>query len=323
MRAVILDAYTTNPGDLSWKWLDKYVDDYTVFDFTRPEETIERIKDCEIVITNKTKLMKDAIDSLTNTVYIGLLSTGFDAVDSEYAAKKGIPVTNIPAYSTYGVAQMTFSILLEYTNRVALHNEAVKNGEWQKNGNFCFWRSRLTELSGKSFGIIGFGKIGRTVADIARAFGMKVLVNTAHPEKYSCDYVEFLPLDELLSRSDFVSIHCPYTKETDKLVNADFLSKMKHDAFIINTSRGAVVDENALRHALDCGMIAGAGVDVLSTEPPKDDNPIAFCDKCIVTPHISWAAFETRERLISICEDNLKSFLEGKPKNVVNGVYPK
>ncbi len=319
MRAVILDGYTTNSGDLSWDWLGEYVADYAVYDYTKPEEVEERIRDCEIVITNKTKLHKKELDSLTNTAYIGLLSTGYDAVDAAYArSRRNIPVTNIPAYSTEGVAQMVFALLLEHTNRVALHDAAVKDGEWARSGNFCFWKSSLTELSGKTFGIIGYGKIGGTVAKIAKAFGMNVVVNTSRPERYPDAGVEFLPLCEMLPRCDYISIHCPYTKETDKMVNADFLSKMKPTAFLINTSRGAVVDEQALRDALDNGIIAGAGVDVLSTEPPKDDNPIAFNSKCLVTPHIAWAAFETRKRLMGICEQNLKAFLEGKPINVVN-----
>ncbi|MCL2507974.1 MAG: D-2-hydroxyacid dehydrogenase [Oscillospiraceae bacterium] len=318
MKAVILDGYTTNPGDLSWDWLTKYVDEYEVCDFTRPEEVFERTAGCGVVLTNKTKLMRPDIDRFTNTGYIGLLSTGFDAVDAAYARTKNIPVTNIPAYSTYGVAQMTFSLLLEHTNRAALHNKAVKAGEWQKNGNFCFWVAPLKELYGKSFGIIGFGKIGRTVADIARAFGMNVLACTAHPEKYAGEPVEFLSLDELLAKSDVVSLHCPYSKETDRLVNDAFLRRMKPSAFLINTSRGAVVDEAALRSALDNGVIAGAGVDVLSTEPPKDDNPLLTCEKCVITPHIAWAAYETRARLMGICENNLKAFLAGKPINVVN-----
>ncbi len=318
MRAVILDAYTTNPGDRSWEWLSKYVDEYTAYDFTKPQEVEERIRGCEIVLTNKTKLRKDDLDKLTNTVYIGLLSTGYDAVDAAYARTLGIPVTNIPAYSTMGVAQMTFSLLLDYTNRVALHDSAVKAHEWEQNGNFCFWKSNLTELSGKTFGIVGFGKIGQAVAKIAQSFGMTVVANTAHPDKYKEVGVRFCTIDELLATSDVVSIHCPYSAATDKLVNSEFLNKMKPSAFLINTSRGAVVDEQALRDALDKGTIAGAGVDVLSSEPPKADNPIAFCDKCIVTPHISWAAYETRGRLIDICENNIKAFLNGHPVNVVN-----
>ena len=318
MRAVILDGYTTNPGDLSWEWLKEFVDTYTVYDITPQDKIEERVKDCEIVITNKTRLMKPQLDALTNTKYIGLLSTGFDAVDVQYARTLGIPVCNIPAYSTDGVAQLVFAHILEFTNRVSLHNAAVKDGEWQKNGNFCFWKSELHELSGKTLGIIGFGKIGHAVASIGKAFGMRVLANTAHPEKYPDAAVEFVPQDTLLKESDFITLHCPYTPATDKLVNADFLSKCKRTAFLINTSRGGVVDEGALRNALDKGIIAGAGVDVLSAEPAAETNPIAFHEKCTVTPHIAWAAFETRERLMRICADNLRAFLNGHPIHVVN-----
>ena len=318
MRAVILDAYTTNPGDLSWDWLGEFADEFTVYDRTAPDEIEARTRDCEIVITNKTRLMAPQLDALTNTKYIGLLSTGFDAVDVAHARSLGIPVCNIPAYSTGGVAQLTFALALEFTNRVALHDAAVKAGEWQKNGNFCFWKSDLRELGGKTFGIVGYGRIGHAVAGIADAFGMHVLCCTAHPEKYPDAPVEFVTLDELLTRSDFVSLHCPCTAETTGMVNESFLRKMKPTAFLINTSRGAVVDENALRHALDSGMIAGCGVDVLSTEPPAADNPIACHEKAIVTPHVAWAAFETRERLMGICRDNLRAFFAGTPINVVN-----
>ena len=318
MKAVILDGYTTNPGDLSWDWLAEFADDYTVYDRTAPQEIEARTKDCDIVITNKTRLMEPELSRLTKTKYIGLLSTGFDAVDVQFARTLGIPVCNIPAYSTGGVAQLTFALVLEFTNRVALHNAAVKNGEWQQNGNFCFWKSDLRELTGKTFGIIGYGRIGSTVAGIAAAFGMRVLCCTAHPENYPDAPVEFTAQDTLLSESDFVSLHCPCTPQTAGMVNADFLRKMKPTAFLINTSRGAVVDENALRAALDNGVIAGCGVDVLSTEPPQSDNPIAFHEKAIVTPHVAWAAFETRERLMGICRDNLRAFFAGKPQNVVN-----
>ena len=318
MRAVILDGYTTNPGDLSWDWLREFADEITVYDKTPADKVNERTKDCEIVITNKTRLMQPELDALTNTKYIGLLSTGYDAVDVAYARQRDIPVTNIPAYSTGGVAQLVFAMILEFTNRVSLHNAAVKAGEWQQNGNFCFWKSDLREVGGKTLGIIGYGRIGHAVAKIGDAFGMRVLCHTAHPEKYPDAPVSFVSVETLLAESDFVTLHCPYTPETDKLVNADFLSRMKPTAFLINTSRGGVVDENALRAALDSGTIAGCGVDVLSAEPAAADNPIAFHEKCIVTPHIAWAAFETRQRLMSICRDNLRAFFDGKPLHVVN-----
>ena len=318
MKAVILDGYTTNPGDLSWDWLSEYVDEYTVYDRTAPQDVNDRTRDCEIVITNKTRLMAPELDALTCTKYIGLLSTGYDAVDVAYARKLGIPVCNIPAYSTGGVAQLTFAMILEFTNRVALHNDAVKAGEWAQNGNFCFWKSDLRELGGKTLGVIGYGRIGHAVAKIGDAFGMRVLCCTAHPEKYPDAEVEFVSLDTLLQNSDFVTLHCPCTPETTGMVNAEFLGKMKKTAFLINTSRGAVVREDALREALDNGTIAGCGVDVLSAEPAKPDNPIAFHEKCIVTPHIAWAAFETRERLMEICRNNIQAYFSGKPIHVVN-----
>ena len=318
MKAVILDGYTTNPGDLSWDWLGEFADEYTVFDKTAPDQVPERVRDCEIVITNKTRLYQPQIDVMPDAKYIGLLSTGFDAVDVAYARSKNIPVTNIPAYSTGGVAQLTFALILEFTNRVALHNDAVKHGEWEKNGNFCFWKSDLRELGGKTLGIIGYGRIGHAVAAIANAFGMRVLCCTAHPEKYPDAPVRFVSRNELLHNSDFVTLHCPCNAETIGMVNAGFLSEMKPTAFLVNTSRGAVVDEQALRNALDNGTIAGCGVDVLSAEPAAPTNPIAFHEKCIVTPHIAWAAFETRERLMGICRDNLRAFFDGKPIHVVN-----
>ena len=318
MKAVILDGYTTNPGDLSWDWLGEFADEYTVYDKTAPEQIEERVRGCEIVITNKTRLYRPQLDNMPDAKYIGLLSTGYDAVDSAYARTKGIPVTNIPAYSTGGVAQLTFALILEFTTRVALHNAAVKDGEWERNGNFCFWKSDLRELGGKTLGIIGYGKIGHAVAKIGDAFGMRVLCCTAHPEKYPDAPVTFVSRDELLADSDFVTLHCPCTAETTGMVDAAFLAKMKPTAFLVNTSRGAVVIENDLRDALDNGVIAGCGVDVLSTEPAKVDNPIAFHEKCIVTPHIAWAAFESRQRLMGICRDNLRSYLAGKPINVVN-----
>ena len=308
----------TYTGDLSWDWLYEIAETVDIYDFTKPDEIIARADNHEIVITNKTRLPKEILDSLHGVKYIGLLSTGFDAVDVSHARTLGIPVCNIPAYSTNGVAQMTFALILEFTNRVALHDRAVKDGEWQRNGNFCFMKSELRELYGKTLGIVGYGRIGRAVAKIAEAFGMSVLCNTAHPEKYKDENVQFTTLSYLLKNSDFVSLHCPYNESTHRLVNSEFLSSMKPTAFLVNTSRGAVVDEDALSFALDNKIIAGAGVDVLSTEPPKDDNKIAFHKKCIVTPHISWAAFETRERLMGICKNNLLAFINGKPINVVN-----
>lgn len=314
MKAVILDALTTNPGDLSWDWLYALCD-CTVYDRTPPALIAERCADCDILLTNKVPLRRELLETLPKVKYIGLLSTGFNVVDVDYCKERGIPVCNIPSYSTEAVAQLTFSFILEHCNRVALHSTAVHAGEWENCPDFCFWKSSLTELNGKTLGIIGFGKIGKTVARIARAFGMKVLAATNHPG--TDDGVAFVDLDTLLAQSDFVTVHTPLTPATTGMVNADFLGKMKQTAFLVNTSRGPVVDEAALAQALKNGTIAGAGLDVLSTEPPKADNPLLRCPNCFITPHIAWAGFETRERLMSIFRANLEAFLNGTVQNNV------
>ncbi|MBR6634544.1 MAG: D-2-hydroxyacid dehydrogenase [Clostridia bacterium] len=318
MKAVILDGFTTNPGDLSWKWLEEKCE-LTVYDRTPAEKIVERCEGCDIVITNKTPLTKETLARLPECKFIALLSTGYNVVDHEYAATRSIPVSNIPTYSTAAVAQLTFALLLELTNKVATHNAAVKNGEWSSCADFCFWKTPLQELFGKTMGIIGFGKIGQTVANIAHAFGMKTVAYTANPDKYKdAQNVEFASLDTLLEKSDVVSLHCPLTEKTQGMVNADFLGKMKKTAYLINTSRGPVLDEKAVAKALKNGEIAGAGVDVLSTEPPKADNPLLGCENCIITPHIAWAGFETRERLLGVLKENIFAFLDSKPINTVN-----
>ncbi len=318
MKAVILDGYTTNPGDLSWDWLEEKCE-LTVYDRTPAEKIVERCEGCDIVITNKTPLTKETLARLPDCKFIALLSTGYNVVAHEYAAKRSIPVSNIPTYSTAAVAQLTFALLLELTNKVATHNAAVKNGEWSNCADFCFWKTPLQELFGKTMGIIGFGKIGQAVANIAHAFGMKTVAYTANPDKYrDAENVEFVTLEELLERSAVVSLHCPLTEKTQGMVNADFLGKMKKTAYLINTSRGPVLDEEAVANALKNGDIAGAGVDVLSTEPPKADSPLLGCENCIITPHIAWAGFETRERLLGVLKENIFAFLDGKPINTVN-----
>lgn len=314
MKICVLDGYTTNPGDLSWDWLIQ-LGDCSIYDRTPAELIAERVKDCEIIITNKTPLRKELLKTLPKLKYIGLLSTGFNIVDWEYCKENGIPVCNIPSYSTSAVAQLVFALILEHTNSVALHSNSVHSGEWAASKDFCYWKSSLTELDGKTLGIIGFGKIGKAVAKIAAAFGMKVIASTNHPAPF--ENVEFCDKDELLSKSDFVSIHCPLTPLTEGMVNADFLNKMKKSAVLINTSRGQVVDENALADALKNSVIAGAGLDVMTVEPPSADNPLFGIDNCFITPHIAWAGFETRERLMKICRENVLAFLSGTPVNIV------
>lgn len=314
MRICVLDGYTTNPGDLSWDWLAS-IGEYTVYDRTPAELIEERTKDCEIIITNKTPLRKELLQKLDKVKYIGLQSTGYNIVDWEYCKEKGIPVCNVPTYSTSAVAQLTFALILEHTNAAALHSASVHSGEWSACSDFCYWKTPLSELDGKTLGIIGFGKIGKAVAKIAAAFGMNILVSTNHPAPF--DGVQFCEKDELLAKSDFVSLHCPLTSSTEEMVNAEFLSKMKKTAILINTSRGQVINENDLAYALKNGIIAGAGLDVLSVEPPKADNPLFGLSNCFITPHIAWAGFETRERLMSVVRENLEAFLNGKPQNVV------
>lgn len=314
MKITVLDGFTENPGDLSWAWLEA-LGECNIYERTPAELIAERCEGCDMVITNKTPLRKELLEKLTELKYIGLLSTGFNIVDWEYCKEKGIPVCNIPSYSTNAVAQLVFALILEHTNAVAVHSKSVHSGEWSACKDFCYWKTPLYELDGKTLGIIGFGKIGKAVAKIAEAFGMKVLASTNHPSPFG--NVEFCEKDELLKKSDFVSLHCPLTPQTEKMVNPDFLSKMKKNAVLINTSRGQVVDEKALADALANGVIAGAGLDVLETEPPKADCPLFGLDNCYITPHIAWAGFETRERLMKICRENIEAFLGGNPINLV------
>ena len=314
MKITILDGYAENPGDLSWEWLSEY-GEYTVYDRTPAELIKESADGSDIIITNKTPLRRDLLETLPELKYVGLLSTGYNIVDWEYCKSVGIPVCNIPSYSTAAVAQLTFALILEHTNAVALHSESVHSGEWSACKDFCYWKSPLTELQNKTLGIIGFGSIGKAVAKIADAFGMKVIASTNHPAPFG--EVEFTDKDTLLAKSDFVSLHCPLTPLTEGMVNADFLAKMKKRAMLINTSRGQVVNENDLADALKNGVISAAGLDVLSSEPPKADNPLFGLKNCYITPHIAWAGFETRARLMDICRKNLEAFAKGEPINVV------
>lgn len=319
MRIVNLDGYTTNPGDLSWDGI-KRLGDYTVYDRTSPDEVISRAKGAEILIINKTVITKEILDALSPELkYIGLQSTGYNVVDCDYARKIGVTVCNIPAYSTKAVAQLVFAFILQVTNEVALHSQAVKNGEWCTCPDFCFWKKPLTELDGKVIGIIGFGSIGQRVAKLAEAFDMKVLAYAPRPkDKGDLKTVEFVDLDTLLKNSDIVTCHCPLTDETKGMINAENIGKMKKSAIFINTSRGPVVDEQALADALNSDKIKAACLDVLETEPALESNPLLTAKNCYITPHIAWAAQETRARLLKLLEDNIVAYLNGKPHNVVN-----
>lgn len=319
MKLVVLDGYEANPGDLSWDWMKELVDEVVIYDSSEQDEVVERAKDADILVTNKKLLTKEVLSQLPNLKYISTLATGFNMIDTEYAREKGILASNIPAYSTDGVSQLVFALLLEITNNVALHNDTVKDGEWTKSKHFCYWKTPLTELSGKTMGIVGFGKIGAAVAQIANGFKMNVIAYSPNTRSYDgYGKVDFVSLDEVIKNSDVISLHCPLNKHTEGLVNLDFLKKMKSSAYLINTSRGAVIVEEDLKKALDEGIIAGAGVDVLSVEPAKADNPLLSCEKCIITPHLAWASFESRSRLMDTLIRNIKGFLEGKPVNLVN-----
>lgn len=318
MKIVNLDGYTTNPGDLSWDGIKRF-GDYTVYDRTPADKVIERAKGANILIINKTVVTKEILDALSPELeYIGLQSTGYNVVDCEYARKLGVTVCNIPSYSTNAVAQLVFAFILQITNEVTLHADAVRNGEWCRCEDFCFWKKPLTELAGKTIGIIGFGAIGQKVAQISKAFGMKILAYNPRPKSAADLDVVFTDMDTLLKKSDIITCHCPLTSETKGLINAENIAKMKNSAIFINTSRGPVVDEKALADALNSSKIRAAGLDVLETEPARTDNPLLTAKNCYITPHIAWAALETRARLLKILEENLEAYISGKPQNVVN-----
>lgn len=317
MKIVNLDGYTTNPGDLSWKCIEKY-GELTTYERTKPEEVVERAKDAEILFINKTPINAEMLKQLPKLKYVGLQSTGYNIIDVKAARELGITVSNIPAYSTNAVAQLVFAFILEITNKVSLHSDSIHNGEWTNCPDFCYWKAPLTELDGKTIGVIGFGSIGQRVAKIAEAFGMNVIAYTPHPKPDEFKNISFVSFEELMKNSDFITCHCPLTPETTGIINEYALSLAKKSAVIINTSRGPVVDDKALADALNSGRIQAAGLDVLTTEPPKKDNPILTAKNCLLTPHIAWAGYETRKRLIDLLEENLKAFLDGHPQNVVN-----
>lgn len=312
MKIVILDGYGLNPGDLSWEAFEA-LGDVTLYDYTAPEQAAESMRGAEAVITNKTVLTKELIAGCDTLRYIGVLATGYNVVDLQAAAERGIPVTNVPAYSTDAVAQHVFALLLELTNRVGHHNAAVQEGRWQRNRDFCFWDYPLMELKGKTMGIIGLGQIGRATAALARAFGMEVIAASGHGTD---DFV--VPMDELLRRSDVISLHCPLRADNAGLIGRDTIAKMKDGVILINTARGPLVDEAALREALLSGKVGGAAVDVLATEPPREGSQLTGLENCIITPHIAWASKEARGRLMAIAAGNLQAFQQGKRKNVVN-----
>lgn len=322
MKIVVLDGYALNPGDLDWSPLAA-LGELQVYDRTVPEVVRERAAGAEIVLTNKVVLDGELIRSLEALRYIGVLATGYDVVDTAAARQCDIPVTNVPGYSTASVVQMVFALLLEITQQVGHYSRLVREeGRWVASPDFCFWDRPLRELSGRTMGLVGFGQIGRQVARVATAFGMRVLVHTAHPAKYrhwqETDGINFVELDRLFAESDVVSLHCPLTAQTRGMVDTRLLALMKPQALLINTARGPLLDETAVAEALNRGQLAGLGVDVLSSEPPAANNPLLAAANVQITPHVAWATREARSRLLQIAADNIKAFLAGKPNNVIN-----
>lgn len=318
MKIVILDGSAANPGDLSWDGIAA-LGDLTVYEVTRPEQTIERLRGAQAALTNKTVLDQAVFDACPDLNYVGVLATGYNVVDLDAARAHGVTVTNIPAYSTDSVAQFVFALLLELCHRVGHHNATVQAGKWSASPQFCYWDYPLIELKGKTMGLVGYGNTGSAVARIALAFGMKVIVNTPHPEKAApLDGVTFAPLDEVLASADVVSLHCPLFDSTRNLIRAETIALMKNGAILINTSRGPVVNEADLAAALKSGKLSGAAVDVLTQEPPVDGSPLFGLDNCIITPHIAWAPREARLRLMDIAAANLKGWIDGTPQNVVS-----
>ena len=323
MKAVVLDGFTLNPGDLDWKVLEgmceTIVYDRTAYDISDIDLIIERVGDAEVVFTNKTPLMAEAIKAMPNLRFIGVLATGYNVVDVEAAKARGIIVTNIPTYGTNAVAQMAIALLLEICHHAGAHSDAVKKGDWTNNVDWCFWNYPLIELAGKTMGIIGFGRIGQMTAKIAQALGMNILAHDSYQIKeLESDTLKYVELDELLAQSDVINLHCPLFESTKGIINKATLAKMKTGVMIINTSRGPLVVEEDLAAALNSGKVGGAALDVVSSEPIKADNPLLTAKNCIITPHISWAPKESRQRLMNIAMDNLKGFIDGNPINVVN-----
>ncbi|MBS1661493.1 MAG: D-2-hydroxyacid dehydrogenase [Bacteroidetes bacterium] len=306
MKIVVLDGYTLNPGDLSWEGLER-LGEVVVYDRTSREQLLERCKDASVIFTNKAQVPGDIIKQLPSLRFIGVLATGFNIVDVDAARERGIPVSNVPGYSTRSVAQLVFALLLELCHRVQRHSDTVMDGKWSASPDFCYWESPLVELAGKTMGIIGYGTIGRCVGELATAFGMKVITAGRNQG-----------IGELLEQSDVVSIHCPLTPDTKGLINKENLRRMKSSAFLINTSRGPIVVDADLADALNSGTIAGAGIDVLSVEPPPAGNPLFGVKNCLITPHIAWATKEARARLMDMTVANLAAFVAGSPINVVN-----
>lgn len=317
MKIVVLDGYTENPGDLSWDGL-RALGELTVYDRTRPEEAASRIQDAEIIVTNKVPVTRALLDQCTGIRYVSVLATGYNVVDLKAASERGIPVSNVPAYSTAAVGQFTIGMLLEICCQIGFHDRSVHNGDWAACPDFCYWKTPLIELAGKTMGIIGFGSIGRQTGAIARAMGMQVLATGSRPCDEGRAIAEYVDLDTVLRQSDVISLHCPLFPETTGIINKDTIAKMKDGVIILNMARGPMIVEEDLAQALNSGKVYAAGMDVVSQEPIRADNPLLTAKNCFITPHIAWASRECRQRIMDITEQNIRSFLEGNVRNRVN-----
>jgi glycerate dehydrogenase len=316
MRIVVLDGYTLNPGDLTWEPLAA-LGDCTVHPRTAAGDTATRARDAELVLTNKVVLDRSVLAQLPRLRYIGVLATGYNVVDVAAARERGIVVTNVPAYSTPSVVQLVFALLFELTHRTGDHARGARAGRWSRNPDFAYWDAPLVELAGKKLGLVGYGRIGAAVAGVGAALGMKVLAHTRTVPATTGVPIEFVALDQLFAEADVISLHCPLTAETRQLADSRRLDLMKRSAYLINTARGPLIDETALASALNEGRLAGAGLDVLSIEPPPPDHPLLSARNCIITPHLGWATIEARQRLMSEAVENVRAFLAGTPRNVV------
>lgn len=320
MKIVVLDGYTENPGDLSWRELEK-LGDVTVYErtsLTDEEEAIRRLEGAEVAITNKTPITRRVMDSCPQLKYISMLATGYNVVDADYARERGIPLSNIPTYGTAAVGQFAIAMLLEICHHVAHHSQSVHEGRWEACADWCYWDYPLIELDGKSMGIIGFGRIGQQTGRIAKALGVKILAYDSYPNDAGREIAEYVDLDTLLASSDVIALHCPLFPETRGIINRETIAKMKNGVIILNNSRGPLVVEQDLADALNSGKVYAAGVDVVSTEPIRGDNPLLTAKNCIITPHISWAPKESRQRIMDTVVSNVQSYLAGAPTNVVN-----
>ena len=320
MKIVVLDGYAENPGDLSWDEIAA-LGTLTVYDrtsFTDEDEIIERIGDAEVVITNKTPVSRRVIDSCPSMKLIAVIATGYNVVDCGRAKEKGVLVANVPSYGTAAVGQFAVALLLEICCRVGHHDRTVHEGKWENCSDWCYWDYPIIELAGKTMGIIGFGRIGRQTGRIARAMGMDVVAYDGSPTEEGRKIARYVQLDELLGRSDVIALHCPLLPDTKEIINRSSIAKMKDGVIIINNGRGPLVNERDLADALNCGKVYAAGVDVVSSEPIRSDNPLLTAKNCIITPHISWAAKESRQRIMDCTAENIRAYIEGRPINIVN-----